>query len=250
MMRHTPRRAAAMSFLCFTAALLCAAQPASGAAVLLSRQSDLRASGVSAAGEYSLSNGSGDAAHFADTLLSDEAATARSMADQQSAPRMDGSGGLAGASAEGAVSAFVDRDEIDAFAEAQSTFDLVFRVEGSPALLTIGGALAAAGDGSAALRGYEVDSGDSPVSEEVNGDEYSVNRTALLSPGTYGLSAFAFARGSSGEGTAFYSLDFTLQDAGNPGPVPMPLPPAALAGLFGLAAVAGLKLRRRKAAQD
>lgn len=248
-MRHTPRRAAAVSFFCFTAALLCAAQPASGAAVLLSRQSDLRASGVSAAGEYSMSNGSGDAADFADTLRSDEAATARSMADQQSAPRVDGSGGLAGASAEGAASAFVDRDESDAFAEAESTFDLVFRVEGAPALLSIDGALAAAGDGSAAVRVYEMDSGDSPVSEEVNGDEFALNRTAVLAPGTYGLSAFAFARGSSGEGTAFYSLEFTLQDAGNPGPVPMPLPPAAVAGLFGLAAVAGLKLRRRKHAE-
>ncbi len=246
MMRHTPRRTAALRVACLTAALVCAAPVARGAAVFVSRRSDLRASGATAAGEYQLSNASDDADDFADWLSSDEAAAAHSAADQRSAPRLKADGGLAGADAEGSVMAAVDAGAADAFADAESTFDLVFRVEDAVTLLTFDGALSAAGDGTAAVRVYDVETGDSPLSEEVSDAERPLSGRTLLAPGTYGLSAYAFARGSGSPGTAFFTVQFALQDAPAPGPVPMPLPAGAVAGLFGLAAVAGLKIRARR----
>src|SRR4051812_3515716 len=112
MIRHLPR-AAFVSLVVFVTSL--AASRAAGGLVLLERESDLRATGASAAGDYDLSNGAGDFAPFADDLLSDAALPARSSARQQSAPHFNETGALAGAAADGAARAAVVTDIVDAF---------------------------------------------------------------------------------------------------------------------------------------
>ena len=215
--------------------------------VLLARESDIRASGVSAAGEYLLSNGSADFAPFADGLLSDAAAAARSAAHQHSEPQLDSAGVLSGASAEGSARASVDAAAADAFSDAETGFDLVFRVEGGPALFTFDGTLTASGDASTGLLLHPKDATEAPpvMSLDVAGEERSVRQSTVLEPGTYGLSVWAFARGTPAESAASYVVSVSLDD-GEPGVVPMPLPAGAAAGLVGLASIVGLLTYRAR----
>jgi hypothetical protein len=64
-----------------------------------------------------------------------------------------------------------------------------------------------------------------------------VHRSAVLEPGTYGLSVWAFARGTPAESLATYSVAVAV-DNGQPGVVPVPLPAAVGAGFLGLSLVA------------
>src|SRR5256885_11524278 len=134
-MRHTfpsALRAATVSVLGLSAGFF--TTTAFGGPTLVSRDSTVRASGVTPQGEYDLSNGSGDFEPFADDLHSDSAAAARSMARQSSRPLLEGdSGDFAGASADGAAKAAVDVSDSDIYATAQSDFDVVFRVDAKPA---------------------------------------------------------------------------------------------------------------------
>ena len=244
-MIRNPSRAA----FSFVAISFIAAGAASAGPVLLSRESDIRASGASAAGEYVLSNASADFGPFADGLLSDAAAEARSSARQHSAPQLDPAGALAGASAEGSARAAVDAGAADAFSDAQTGFDLVFRVEGAPATVTFDGTLAASGDASTGVLLHAKGGGAAPpvISIDVAGDSRAVRRSTVLEPGTYGLSVWAFARGTPAESAASYALSLSLED-GEPSAVPIPLPAALGAGLLGLGAVALLAYRPRAAA--
>ena len=143
MIPHPTRAACSLLALFVSAA---GAPLASAGPVLLERASDIRASGASASGEYQLSNGSADFAAFTDGLLSSDEAAARSAAQQHSSPTLDAAGVLSGASAEGSARASVDFGVEDAFSNAETDFDLVFRVEGAPALFTFDATLAATGD--------------------------------------------------------------------------------------------------------
>ena len=248
MNRHIPR-----AVLCAAVASVVSAfaGPVRAGPVLLSRESDIRATGASAAGEYRLSNGSGDFAPFDDGLLSDAAAAARSEARQQSRPLVDPSGALSGAAADGSARAAVDAGVADAFSDAETDFDLVFRVEGGPSLFTFDGTLAASGDASTGVLLHPKDGDGAPpvFSIDVAEETRAVRRSTVLEPGTYGLSVWAFARGTPDASEASYTLSVSLKD-GEPGVVPMPLPAAAGVGLIGLAAVGLLtyKTRARKAA--
>src|SRR5687767_1344399 len=127
-----PPRVRALSLLVLGLTVAAFAPAALGGPTLVSRESALRAAGVSAAGEYNLSNGSGDFDVFADSLRSDDAAAARSAAEQNSRTQLDASGAFAGASAEGSARAAVDGAALDAYSTAESNFDLVFRVGDAP----------------------------------------------------------------------------------------------------------------------
>ena len=219
---------------------------------LVSRESGLRATGFSAAGEYNLSNGSGDFDLFADSVRSDDAAAARSRAEQNSLPRLDGAtGAFAGALADGAAHAAVDPAATDAAASAESDFDLVFRVEGEPAVVRLNCNLAASGDGTAGFKLYDTVTLQPAFSDEVTADSRAAGGEQKLAPGTYGVSAWAFVRGTPDASSATYSINLTVAaDASpgpGPGPVPMPLPAAAWGGLglFGIVTVVTTRVRRR-----
>ena len=241
-------RTAACSFLGFSAVVV--ASPAFGGSVLVSRESGLRASGASAAGEYNLSNGTADFEVFDDNLLGDDAASAaRSMARQRSQPRLDGAGGtFHGASAEGAARAAVDGAAADAFSEAESDFDLVFRVDGEPARVLLRCAMDASGDATTGLRLYDVETLEPAVVHEVSGESRQFDGEQVLRPGVYGLSVWAFVRGTPQDSAAAYRVDVSLSAAGQePPPVtPMPLPPGAWAGLGTMVVAGGAWMRARR----
>ena len=253
-MRNSPTtarllRAASISLLGLgTGAFIPAASLAGP--VLVSRESGLRASGVSAAGEFNLSNGSGDFALFADELeTGGPASAARSVADQHSQPRLEGaSGAFGGAVANGSARAAVDAAAADAFSSAQSDFDLVFRVEGAPARVRLDFLIGAAGDATAGLKLYDADTLVPALADEVSGDSREYQGEKVLPPGTYGLSVWAFVRGTPQDSTATYSMELSLAAAGEEPPpaTPMPLPPGAWAGLAGLLVAAGGVLRVRR----
>lgn len=258
MMRNSPTtsrllRAASFSFLGLAAGITAA--PALAGPVLVSRESGLRASGVSGAGEINLSNGSGDFNLFADELTAGDATAARSAADQHSQPRVEGpAGAFGGAVANGSARAAVDASAPDAFSSAESGFDLVFRVEDEPARVLLEGLFGAAGDATAGVKLYDADTLQPALSDEVSGtgDSREYRGEKVLPPGTYGLSVWAFVRGTPEDSTATYSVELSLAAAGTePPPVtPMPLPPGAWAGLGGLLAVAGGIMRLRRSSQQ
>lgn len=229
-------------------ALLAALPPgaASAGLVLVSRESDILATGASSAGTYRLTNGAGDFGAFAEALRSDDAAAARSAAQQFSQPDLDPDGTFTGASAEGAARAIVDGGVADAFSDAQTDFGLVFRVDTVAALLTFDATLSASGDGTTGASIVDADNGEAMplLTTEVAGETRDFREKVFLPPGTYTLSLWAFARGTPAESAASYTMSLSLQGA-VPGPVPMPLPAGAWAGFAGLGAVALMTLRVR-----
>src|SRR5437867_2880815 len=228
------------------------ARPALAGPTLVSRESGLRAAGVSAAGEYNLSNGSGDFGTFADSVGSDNAAdAARSRAEQNSSPRLDGAAGaFAGDSAAVAARAAVDATSADAYASAESDFDLVFRIEGNPARVLLDCTLGATGDATAGVKLYDTQTLEPAFSDEVSADSRASRGEKILAPGTYGVSVWAFVRGTPDNSSATYSVNLSLaSDAPTPSPVPMPLPAALWGGAVTLALiVAGTVLARRRQA--
>ena len=237
--------------LCVLVALLTAqwSPPARAGALLVLRSSDIRASGATPAGEYRLTNGADDFGAFTDGLLSDDAAMARSAAQQHSLPEVDSGGVLSGASAEGSARASVDAGAEDAFSDAETSFDLVFRVEDRPALFTFDGTLSAGGDAFTGVSLFDSEAAEDPIliSSEVTNETRTVRETALLEPGTYGLSVWSFARGTPAESFSSYAVSVSLRD-GQGGVVPMPLPAAVWGGLAGLTLVGLLLVRARDAA--
>lgn len=223
---------------------------ARGASILVSRQSDIRATGASAAGEYRLSNGAGDNALFSDALHSDDSAVAHSSARQYSQPLVGAGGVFAGAKADGSVRAAVWPGVADAFSDAETDFALVLRVERTPTLITLACTLGASGDGSAAISLTDRSNPEaSPVlAAEVANDTRTLGETKLVPPGTYDLSAWGFARGIAEESSAYFTLDLTVQDS-QPTVVPMPLPASSSSRGVALAVLAmalytGLRRRR------
>ena len=248
MMRHTFNRAAwsFVGVLC-AGTLLCAAPRAHAGSVLLSRESDLRATGAGDALEYDLSNGTADLERFVDNLLSDRAAPARSSADQDSAPNVAAGGKLAGASAKGSAKAAVDAGAPDAFCDAATNFDIFFSVDQKPAMFRLDAALAAGGDATTGISLRRASAPDDMplISIDVTADSQSVSRSAELVPGTYGLSVWAFARGTPAESAASYAVSVGLDESQGGSGAPVPLPAAIWGGAVGLSGVALLVRRWR-----
>ena len=85
--------------------------------------------------------------------------------------------------------------------------------------------------------------------KQISGCHFELIGEQKLAPGTYGVSAWAFVRGTPDASSATYSINLTVAaDASpGPGPVPMPLPAAAWGGLglFGIVTVVTTRVRRR-----
>ena len=243
MIRSIPLPAA---WLCVVALLAGAAPRVRAGTVLLSRESDLRATGASAAGEYELSNGTADLSDWSDALLSDEGGPAHSSAQQHSTPRVDKGGVFLGASAAGSARASVDEGAGDAFSDAATDFDLFFTVSDRSAQLKLNGTLAAAGDATTGVLVRRASGSDDPVlSLDFADRSETVSESAVLAPGTYGLSIWAFARGTPQESSASYDLAVTLS-AAQAGGTPVPLPAAAWVGAAGLSIAALAMARARR----
>jgi hypothetical protein len=113
--------------------------------------------------------------------------------------------------------------------------------------------LAANGDGTAGFRLYDTVTLRPAFSDEVTADSRAAGGEQTLVPGTYGVSAWAFVRGTPDASSATYSINLTVaasaapDPGGGPGPVPMPLPAGVWGGLgvFVIVASATARVRRR-----
>lgn len=245
MIRHNPIHAACLCVVALLSATA-AAPDARAGTVLLSRESELRATGAGAGTEYDMSNGTAGVDEWSDALLSDPDAPARSLAQQHSATYTGDGGAFSGATAVGAARAAVAAGVDDAFSDAATEFDLFFTVADRPAVLRLDATLNAAGDATSGILVRRPSRPDSAVvSVDVNDGSQTLNESAVLEPGTYGLSVWAFARGTPAESAASYLMTVSLADAQG-GVAPMPLPAAAWAGAVGLALAAAVVGRARR----
>jgi hypothetical protein len=236
--------------------LLSAGSAAEAGSVLLSRESTIRATGNTGAGEYDLSDTSAGFSDFANAIDTVESGMPgpRVAANQNSRPKVRQDGSFAGAYAEGAASvAGMPGD----FAEAASAFDLTFEVLDGPAKLTCGGAVGLTGIGSTALLLTNRDTGDVVLMQELMGGPeptgHAIEHSSVLMPGVYELLLTANVTGiPEDESMAYYTMSLSVASADVPAAnvTPVPLPPAVWSAA-GTLAVAGLvrgrsALRRRQ----
>jgi hypothetical protein len=180
-----------------------------------------------------------------DNLLSDRAAPARSSADQDSAPNVAAGGKLAGMSAKGSAKAAVDAGSLDAYCDAATNFDVFFTVDTKPTMFRLDAAMAAGGDATTGISLRRASAPDDMplISIDVTGESKLLSQATELPPGTYGLSVWAFARGTPAESAASYSVAVGLDEAQGGSGAPVPLPAAIWGGAMGLSGVA-LVVRR------
>jgi hypothetical protein len=255
-MRHSTLGALAL----VSGVLLSAGSAAWAGNVLLTRESTIRASGGSGAGDYELADTSDDFSDFANAIDTVDAGLpgARVAANQNSRPSVRQDGSFVGAYAEGSASVAGQPGD---FAEAASAFDLTFEVLGSPAKLTAGGAVGLTGVGSTAVLLTNLDTGDVVLMQELMGGSeptgHSIDHSSVLAPGVYGLQLTANVSGMpQDESMAYYTMSLSLSaaDVAESNATPVPLPPAVWSAAGTLAA-AGLargwgRLRRgRRAAR-
>ena len=237
-------------------ALACAAAPAMAGTELISRRSFIRAAAGVGPDAFELSSGTTTFDRFADDVrdMSDEDA---SGAHQYSVAGLDESG-LQGAYAEGSAKARPDAP--GGPANAQSNFDLLFEVTGEPAAFTFGAAIGCEGEASTLVRLASVDDPerdavfvawvDALTTPAPGGG--TIERTGMLEPGKYALTVHADSNAAGDpaavmDGSSYYNVNLTLLPASSAAAVP--LPPAALSGMFGLAGLAAarwFKGRRRR----
>src|SRR5207237_6733768 len=157
-------------------------------------------------------------------------------------------GALAGASAKGSAKAAVDAGSPDAYCDAATNFDLFFSVASKPVMFRLDAALAAGGDATSgiSLRRSSAPDDMPLISIDVTAESKSGSRAAELAPGTYGLSIWAFARGTPAESAASYAVSVGLDEPQAGSGTPVPLPAAARAGAVGLSLVALLAWRWRR----
>jgi hypothetical protein len=232
MSQTNPRRAASL-FICVTviAAALCLGDTTRAGTVLLSRESNISATGTDGS---ALSDGSQDFNGFADAVDTADAGVVgpRLTANQHSRPSMDETAGFTGAFAEGSASAEADRSTGDKPGLAVSNFDLTFQVLGAPSLVSFGGSVGVSGDGSTTVELSNESTGEILLAEELlPGDEdgQSIQHSTVLQPGVYELSVEAAANADAGESMAYYTVSLSisaLTDDGGGGVTPIPLPAA------------------------
>jgi hypothetical protein len=215
--------------------LLVGTGPLRAGAVLVSRQSYLRATGgPGGSNGFDLTNGTSDFGRFADDLSNapdgrvGPATPVISEAHQYSAPGLLDQG-FEGAFAEGSVRAGVRSP--GATASAVSNFDLTFRVTGGPALYTFGAEMGAAGTGGILTELVNVaESAATPAtaasglhlaaaaetqvfSSQVkpgSGDAQTLDKSGVLAPGLYALHVHADSTGTADESSAYYNINLLL----------------------------------------
>jgi hypothetical protein len=242
--------------------MLTIASPAHAGAVLLSRQSTLQAAGGGKTVGYDLTDGTTNFDDYANDISNSAGAWATSSAHQFSEPQAIGNL-LQGAYAEGTVQA--SRSVSDGTATARSVFDLTFEVTQTPVQYTIGGAFGSAGSGVTVAELTNLKSpGDAvfiTTTDASHGPSHEIDKQGFLPPGTYGLKVWANTPGTSASGSAYYTVNLTLDpvsggSGGKPvskgsvmphgtGAAAAPLPPAVWTGLMMLGGMGVMMFRSR-----
>ena len=239
-----------------------AASTARAGAVLISRDSSIRATGTADSSGYNLQDGSQSFEGFSDLVDTADAGLncPRVSANQNSRPAVTVKDGFVGAYAEG--SATIDPTTASALgaSNASSTFNLTFEIKDAPSLVNIGGAVGLSGDGATTLSLTNKGTNEVVLERQIlvsDGQGQSVDQQTLLKPGRYELAVEASANAEPDQSMAYYTLSLSVSNLttggvqvgeGSGGVHAVPLPPAVfsagtLLGAGGL--VQGLRKWRR-----
>lgn len=231
---------------CVVAMVTFGASTARAGAVLISRDSAIRAAGVSGASNYDLQDGSKTFDGFSDLVDTADAGLncPRVAANQNSRPAVSvKDGGLVGAYAEGSASIEPTSGSDLGASNASSTFNLTFEIKDTPSLVSIGGAVGLSGDGSTTLSLLNKSTHEVVLERQLlisDGEGQSIEHQTVLDPGVYELAVEASANAEPDQSMAYYTLSFSLSNlqsggvhsgengGGGGAPHAVPLPPAVL----------------------
>jgi hypothetical protein len=229
---------------------------AQAGAVLISRDSAIRAAGNAGSSDYDLMDGSKSFESFSDLVDTVDAGlnVPRVAANQNSRPAV-GKDGFVGAYAEGSATIDPTTGSALGASNASSTFNLTFEIIDRPSLVSIGGAVGLSGDGSTTLSLLNKGTQEVVLERQLlvsDGEGQSVQHQTTLNPGVYELAVEASANAEPDQSMAYYTLSFSISNLQSGGVHAVPLPPAVLtAGM--LLGTGGLvkgvrKWRRNRAA--
>jgi hypothetical protein len=261
---NTPAFIKGLLATCAVAAVIFGTSTARAGAVLISRDSTIRATGTSGASDYDLQDGSQGFDGFSDLVDTADAGLncPRVAANQNSRPAVSLKNGFEGAYAEG--SATIDPTSASALgaSNASSTFNLTFEIKDVPSLVNIGGAVGLSGDGATTLSLTNKGTSEVVLERQIlvsDGEGQSVEHQTVLNPGVYELAVEASANAEPDQSMAYYTLSLSVSnlqsggvqsgDNGGRGVQAVPLPPAILSAgmLLGTGGVVrGLRKWRRQ----
>jgi hypothetical protein len=234
------------------------ASTANAGAVLLSRDSAIRAAGTAGSKDYDLHDGSQTFEGFSDLVDTADAGLVcpRVSANQNSRPAVTAKDGFTGAYAEGSATIDPTTGAALGASNASSTFNLTFQIKDQPSLVSIGGAVGLSGDGATTLSLLNKDTQEVVLQREIlvsDGQGQSVEHQTVLKPGVYELAVQASANAEPDQSMAYYTLSLSVSNLQSGGVVAaVPLPPAVLSAgtLLGVGAVVQRirKFRRPRAA--
>jgi hypothetical protein len=254
---------------CVVAVVTFNASTARAGAVLISRDSTIRAAGTAGAG-YDLHDGSQSFEGFSDLVDTADAGLSipRVAANQNSRPAVSPrDGGFMGAYAEGSATIDPTAGSALGASNASSTFNLTFEIKDVPSLVSIGGAVGLSGDGATTLSLTNKNTKEVVLQREIlvsDGHGQSVEHQTTLNPGIYELAVEASANAEPDQSMAYYTLNLSVSnlqtggvqsgdhgDNGGGGVHAVPLPPAVFSAgmLLGTGGfIQGLRKWRRNRA--
>ena len=227
---------------CVVAMVAFGASTARAGAVLISRDSAIRATGTAGASDYDLKDGSQNFEGFSDLVDTADAGLSipRVAANQNSRPAVSPrDGGFMGAYAEGSATIDPTTGSALGASNASSTFNLTFEIKDTPSLVNIGGAVGLSGDGATTLSLTNKGTKEVVLERQIlvsDGQGQSVEHQTVLNPGVYELAVEASANAEPDQSMAYYTLSFSVSNlqsggvhSGDSGGVhAVPLPPAVL----------------------
>jgi hypothetical protein len=241
-----------------------ASTKARAGAVLISRDSSIRAAGIAGASDYDLKDGSQNFDGFSDLVDTADAGLncPRVAANQNSRPAVSLKDGFVGAYAEGSATIDPTTGSALGASNASSTFNLTFEIKDMPSLVSIGGAVGLSGDGATTLSLTNKGTKEVVLDRQIlvsDGQGQSIEHQTTLNPGVYELAVEASANAEPDQSMAYYTLSLSVSNlqsggvhAGDSGGVhAVPLPPAILSAGMVLGAgglVRGLRKFRRNCA--
>ena len=230
----------------FTLAVLTVgASTARAGAVLLSRDSTIRATGTAGASPYDLKDASQNFEGFSDLVDTADAGlpVPRVAANQNSRPAVTTKDGFVGAYAEGSASIDPTTGSALGASNASSTFNLTFEIKDRPSLVNIGGAVGLSGDGATTVSLTNKNTNEVVLERELlvsDGQGQSIDHQTVLKPGVYQLAVESSANAEPDQSMAYYTLSLSVSNLTSGGVVAaVPLPPAALSAgtLLGAAGI-------------
>jgi hypothetical protein len=228
-----------------------AAREARAGAVLISRDSAIRAAGTAGSSPYELHDGSQGFDGFSDLVDTNDAGLAvpRVAANQNSRPAISPRDGFTGAYAEGSATIDPTIGAGLGASNASSTFNLTFEIKDTPSLVSIGGAVGLSGDGATTLSLLNKNTQEIVLEREIlvsDGQGQSIDHQTTLKPGVYELAVEASANAEPDQSMAYYTLSLSVSNLKSGGVVAaVPLPPAVLSAGALLSVGAALKGWRR-----